>query len=247
MHPKLEKLTLSWSAFELYQTCPFKFYQKYVEKKKEPTNIYAMYGCAIHSLLAHLYYNNKFNSKYAYAIWPRILQEEYTLPNKVEQYSEIKQEQVDSFKWVGYKHIKNFFEIAIEENLLIQSDSVEESIRGKYKNSKLVIKLDLKLDLPKYGATLIDFKTGAEDKKGFYQLTLYTALWQKKKQEIIDTIALFYLKTKKIYYKKIDRKFREEVSQYIGKIYDSLVNDKEFLPKKNEYCKTCYLKDTCKV
>lgn len=247
MHPKLEKLTLSWSAFELYETCPFKFYQKYVEGKVEPTNIYALYGCAIHSLLDHVYSTGKFNSRYVYSIWPDMLQKEYKLPKKAKQYCNLKQEQVDSFKWVGYKQIKNFFILATEEGLLIPTRYTEESIRGSYKNHKLVVKLDLKLDLPKYGATLIDFKTGKEDKQSFYQLTLYTAMWQKKKQEIIDTIALLYLKTGKIYYKKIDKAFRIEVGNYINNIYQGICNDKEFLPKVNKYCGICYFKDICKV
>jgi CRISPR/Cas system-associated exonuclease Cas4 (RecB family) len=247
MYSKLEKMNLSWSAFESYETCPFKFYQKYVEGKKEATNIYALYGCALHVLLDNIYTTQKFNSRYVYSIWERTLQGEYKLSSKQEQYREITQEAVDKIKWMGFRDIKNFFELAIEENILIPAKATEQTIRGNYKNHKLVCKIDLEIELPKYGNTLLDWKSGKEDKNSFYQLTLYAALYQKKKNKQIDTIAPVYIKNKKIYYRKIDKELKKEVGEYISRIYDSIMTDKIFLPKKNAYCSTCYLKNICKI
>jgi len=246
---KIENLNLSWSAIELYETCPFKFYQKYAKNRIEPSTIFALQGCAIHELLRHIYFTGKFNSRYAYTIWDKVIQKEYELSSKKEQYKEIKQEEVDKIKYLGYRYIKNFFELAIKENLLISTQFVEEFIKGNYKKHKLIVKIDCSLKLNEYGNTLLDWKTSSENRKDFYQLTLYAALYRKKIGEEIETIAPVYIKNKKIIYKKIDKDLKKETGGYIENIYNKMLNDKEFKSKKNKYCSTCYLKkdNTCSI
>jgi len=236
----ISTLQFSWSSFELYEQCPFKFYQKYIVGKTEPTNIFALYGCAFHTLLDHLYSTEKFNSKYAYAIWDKMLQKEYTLKYKEKQYSEITQDQVDKIKYLGFKHIKNFFELAISEGLLKPPMFTEQTVKGNYKTHKLVCKIDLGL-VTKYGKTLLDWKTGEADKKHFYQLVLYSVLAEKKLGEKIEAIAPVYIKSKQIAYRQIDSNLKLEVSNYLSKLYQTIISDKIFAPKVNKYCKNCYL------
>jgi CRISPR/Cas system-associated exonuclease Cas4 (RecB family) len=233
-------LTLSWSGFELYQQCPFKFYQKYALKKSEPTNIMAFYGIAFHVLLDIIYKKENFSSKYAYSIWKDVIQKEYISKNKG-IYREITQDQVDKIHYLGFTHIKNFFQLASSENLLKPAVFTEQTLWGKYKNNKLVAKIDCGIQT-KYGTTLLDWKSGKKDNKHIAQLVLYAALYQKKTETKIDAIASVYVKDKIICYREITQELKNKVGKYIGDIYNKIITDIEFKPKKNEYCKNCYLK-----
>lgn len=236
-------LQLSWSLLESYNQCPLKFYKKYILKEKEPTNIFALYGCAFHVLLNNLYENEKFISKYAYAIWNDVLQKEYNLPSKKRQYCNLTQTQVDSIKFLGFQQIKYFFELATTESLLKPALFTEKEIKGSYRGHKLVCKIDLGLNT-KRGRTLIDWKTGEPNPKDFYQLVLYASLAEKKLGKKIEAVALVYIKTKEMCYKELTEELRQEAGKYVGDIYNSMISDEKFEPKKNKYCKYCFI-NTC--
>src|SRR3972149_4861248 len=178
MESKLILQQFSWSAFELYQQCPFKFYQNYVLGKKEPSNIFALYGCAIHNLLDQLYKKEQFTLRYAYSVWENILLKEYKTEWKQYQYGHIPLKEVMYVKSQGFKQIDDFFELAIEENILKPAIFTEQTIKGNYGQHKIVAKIDIGINT-KYGLTLLDWKTGKPDKKSFIQLVLYAAIYQK--------------------------------------------------------------------
>jgi CRISPR/Cas system-associated exonuclease Cas4 (RecB family) len=239
-----DKTQFSWSMMELYNQCPFKFYQSYGLKNKEPANIFGLYGCAFHNLLNDIYYRESFSPNYAYTAWKKVIQKEYELPSKNKQYENILEKDIGWVTGLGFKHIKNFFEIAKTENLLKPAVFTEKEIRGSYKKHKVVAKIDLGINT-KYGLTLLDWKTGEENKKDFYQLGLYAALVEKKLGQKIEAVAPVYVKTGKIYYRIPDKELKKETSEYINKIYQAILSDNEFKAKENTYCKTCYLKEIC--
>lgn len=242
MVKKIEQI--SWSMLELYRQCPFKFAKKYLEGLKEPTNIFALYGCAMHDLLDKIYKEERFNSKWAYAVWPQVLQKEYKNPKKQHQYGHLSQTEVEGFKYQGYAHIKNFFELGQQENILKPAIFTEKEIKGKYREHNIVVKIDLGINT-KYGLTLADFKTGKPNKDSVYQCVLYTAVAQKEILEQIKAIALIYLKTKQMYYEEITMELRQRAGRYISETYEKMFSDKKYEPKKNEYCKYCFVKNQC--
>lgn len=240
---RLQKIKFSWSSFDSYNKCPLQFYHRYILEQIPPSNISAFYGSALHALLDDIYKNENFYSKAVYAKWDRILQKEWKTEWKKDQYKNITLKQVESIKFLGFKHIKNFFIIAEKENLLRPVEYSEKKLNANYKNHKITAKLDIIIKI-NGELVIIDWKTGKPKKEDLIQLVLYAAIFSKMEQKEIKKVAICYLNEGKIYYKDITPELKEKVSKYILSIYNRIISDKSFLPTPHEYCKNCNLYKT---
>jgi len=242
-----ESTTLSWSFFESYNQCPLKFYHKYILGEKEPSNMFALYGSAMHALLEHIYTEKKFDSKYGYFKWPIILQKEYKTQWKQYQYGHIPQKEVDQMKFVGFKHLKNFYNLAIKEDILREPLFIEEKLNGVYGGLKITGRLDIGFRT-KLGVTLLDWKTGSEDLDSLRQLVLYALLYEQNFNQKIDAVGLAYLKLPKLIIEPLNKGLISKTGGYLKGIYNAILEHNECKPKKNAYCKTCHLyRNKCNV
>ena len=233
MQPKSD-VRLSYSAFECYNDCPFKFKKLYIERVREPNNKYAMYGSAFHELLDTLYSKEEFVSSKAVELWPKVFDKEAGKS----AYSHISRGDKEEYKAKGFKDIKTWFKMAEQENILHPCLEHEVRLEGNFRESKLVGKVDLVINL-KGGIGIIDWKTGASDRKNLMQLALYAVLYFKKSGNKVDWLVPFYTKTKEVVYQACDKEIIKEASQYFGSIYNKLEEDTEFLPTKNTNCFFC--------
>ena len=227
-------IRLSFSAFEAYNECPFKFKKLYIERVREPSNKYALYGSAFHELLDTLYSSEDFLSSSALTLWPGIFDKEAGK----KAYSHISKKEVEEYKAKGFKDIKTWFWMAENENILHPCLEREVRLEGNFRESTLVGKVDLVINL-RGGIGIIDWKTGASDHKNLMQLALYAVLYFKKTGRKVDWLVPFYTKTKEVVYQPCDDSIVKEASEYFGKIYSDLSQDTEFLPRKNTNCFFC--------
>ena len=230
----VKNLRLSFSAFEAYQNCPFKFKKLYIERIREPSNKYAMYGTAFHELLDTLYSTEEFSSSKATSLWPTIFDKE---ANK-KGYEHISKKDLQEQKNRGIKDIKVWFKMAEQERILHPCIEHEIKMEGNFKESVLAARVDLVLNI-KGGIGIIDWKTGASDKKNLMQLALYAVLYTKKTGRKIDWLIPFYIKTKEIVYQPFDTNIIKRAGKYFGDLYKAIMEDKEFLPTTNKNCYFC--------
>ena len=227
-------LRLSFSAFETYAQCPFKFKKLYIERVREPSNKYALFGSAFHNLIDQLYATEDFVCSSALEQWPAIFEKEAAKAS----YDHISQKDLQEQRTRGARDIKTWFKMAEQERILHPCIEHEVKLEGNFKQSVLAARIDLVLDV-KGGLGIIDWKTGNADHKNLMQLALYAVLYFKKTGRKIDWLIPFYIKTKDVVYQPCDDAIIREAGQYFGDTYKALTTDTEFLPKKTQMCYFC--------
>lgn len=229
-----QDVRLSFSAFETYAQCPFKFKKLYIEKVREPSNKYALYGSAFHTLIDTLYATQDFICSSALEQWPAIFKKEA----EKSSYDHILQKDLREQETRGIRDIRTWFRMAEQERILHPCLEHEVKLEGNFKNSVLVARIDLVLNL-KGGIGIIDWKTGNSDPKNLMQLALYAVLYYKKTGRKVDWLIPFYLKTKDVVYQPCDDAIIKQASSYFGETYNAMGADKEYLPKKSSMCYFC--------
>ena len=230
---------LSYSAFELYQQCPFKYYQVYILKNREPANEYALYGVVIHSVLEQMYEKQEFTRTFALNLFSSLLDSE----SRKKNYKKLSQKILQDLEVRGREDLLAFFLLAEREDLFGPCISQEQMLTGKFRSCRLRAKLDLVRSI-KGGIGILDWKTGKPDRKNLLQLALYAVLYTKLKKQRVDWLVLVYLKTCEIHYIPFDATITQEAGKYFGDIYNGLIQDTQFSPKKNKYCNYCSFRHT---
>ena len=230
---------LSFSAFECYDQCPYKFKKQYIERVKTPNNKYAMFGSAFHNLIDEAYKNNQFLLNILLKQWPIIFEKESSRKEYNHIPSNIKKEQEER----GYKDIKTWFKLVDGFGFLRPCIAHELSLKGKFKQLKLSARIDLVIDV-KGGVGIIDWKTGTADRKNLMQLALYVALYYRRKGIKVKWLIPVYTKIKEVVFQECNKDIMKEASKYFNNIYDRLVVDKEFKPTKNSFCYFCGFRET---
>lgn len=230
----MSKFSLSFSAFECYDLCPFKFKKLYIDRVKTPNNEYAMFGTAFHNLLEYTYITQEFMMSSMVNAWKGIFDKESS--KKDYEHIDLKRKKAQYNR--GLKDIKVWFNLASQEGILRPCMEHEMLIEGKFKVHKLKAKIDLVMNI-KGGVGLIDWKTGKPARKNLMQLVLYAILYEKKVGVKIDWIVLYYTKTNKVVYQKLDKDILKEAGKYFGELYNKIIRDTEFQAKDNDMCYFC--------
>jgi CRISPR/Cas system-associated exonuclease Cas4 (RecB family) len=225
---------ISFSAFECYSQCPFKFKKLYIERITTPNNEYAMYGSAFHELLDTIYSTEQFLVEEMLKLWPAIFLKE----SSKNQYSHISSSKKRIQENRGVKDIRTWFKMAERERILRPCLEHEVVLNGSYRGLDLKAKVDLVIEI-KGGVGIIDWKTGNADRKNLMQLALYATLYYKRTGRKVDWLIPFYTKTKDIIYQPCDKDIIEEAGNYFSTIYNRLMQDSKFEPTKNTMCYFC--------
>jgi hypothetical protein len=231
---------LSWSAFVTYNTCPLSFYYSYILKEKSKTNIFALVGCALHELLSHIYQIQNFNGKYIYAKWPTFLTKEAKTKWKQYQYGHFTDKDLESAKFIGFGYLKKFLTTIEKYDLKKRPLFTELELKDSfYRKHPVVVKIDAGFNLNGL-TTICDWKTGKPDSKYLYQLTFYSAIYQKAQNQIVDQIALVYF-DHPIQISPVTSELKEKTQEYVSKAFDGIKSG-NFPAKKHEYCSDCIVK-----
>jgi CRISPR/Cas system-associated exonuclease Cas4 (RecB family) len=230
---------LSFSAFECYEGCPYRFKKLYIERVKEPSNKYGLYGTAFHDLLDTIYKTQNFVHDSAIKLWPAIFEKEAKKP----RYSHILKKALEEQQHKGTKDLKTWFKMAEQERILRPCISTETKLEGTFMGSPLNGRTDLVTNV-KGGIALVDWKTGASDEKNLMQLALYAVLYFKKEGVKIDWLVPFYIKTKEVVYQACNDDIIAKAGKFFGDLYNRMVNDTEYLPKKSDNCYFCSFRNS---
>jgi len=225
---------LSFSAFQTYDQCPYRYNQCYLKYVREPGNRYTLYGIAFHTLLDSMYAKENFTVLSALQSWVPILNKEFLK----KKYSRITKSEFKEVEKQGVREIEVFFELARRESLLHPALEHELSIEGNYQKHILKAKIDLVTTI-KGGVGVLDWKTGKPEEKNLMQLALYAALYMKKTDINISWLVPVYIKTNEVVYQPFDEGIKRKAGIYFRNIYNELINDNKYLPKKNKNCYFC--------
>lgn len=234
------KWQISWSMLESYEQCPLKFYHSYVLRETQPSHPSAFYGCAFHSLMRLVFERCEFGWAFASGEWGRVLRDERSGRDCM-KYLAIGQAEIAEMELQGRQQLSTFFRMAADEGLLHPAEGVELSVKGHLRDHRVKAKIDL-LTQTRYGLTLVDWKTGKPDRKHLHQLALYAGLVMRALGREVRAIAPAYLQTGQIYFQPVDADLRVEAGRHIVPVYEAMISDVEFSPRKNKYCKGCHLR-----
>ena len=100
------------------------------------------------------------------------------------------------------------------------------------------------------GLIMIDWKTGKHYGNGLdnyrFELTLYSELINHsgKTDEKIKYIGIYFTDQDKLFFEKIDKKYIKKMYEIVEKARQGM-KDKEYMPKKNQWCWFCQFKRQC--
>jgi CRISPR/Cas system-associated exonuclease Cas4 (RecB family) len=132
---------------------------------------------------------------------------------------------------------------AIPEEALVFNKNWELIPNGwSHEDAWLRMKLDARID-----NYIVDFKTGRHYDDHKHQARLYANTHMMHTGDMEVTVEFWYLKSGEVKTYEFDNSTLEEDKQHWQERVDAMTNDTEFKPKKNEYCKYCYVKHLCIV
>jgi CRISPR/Cas system-associated exonuclease Cas4 (RecB family) len=106
--------------------------------------------------------------------------------------------------------------------------------------------LRMKLDA-RIGNYIVDFKTGRHYDDHKHQARLYANTHMMRTNDTEVTVEFWYLKDGEVKTYEFDNSTLEEDKKHWQDRVDVMMNDTVFEPKKNDYCKYCYVKHLCKI
>jgi RecB family exonuclease len=203
----------SYSAWDLYRTCPRKYKAKYIDNIPEPQNFWASVGNRYHKEVEKFF-------------------KDLTLP-------------VPSTR-SGYVFVQEFLDMreyydVWPEHQIILNEHWEPC---SDKNRWLKCILDIMYFDDDDVLHIIDIKTGQPSSGHYDQLELYAIAACSQLDAPYAEISAMYTKTGK----KVDHGTVHNHDMLKNKWnlrIEEMQNDNAHLPRANEWCKNCYVKDTC--
>ncbi len=145
----------------------------------------------------------------------------------------------------GLRILKNFYK---EEELKIRPFLVEKSLKGYYRSFGLYGRIDRADLISENEVIIIDYKTGKirEDKElNKVSAVIYKFLLEKTYgKKVIKIINHYLLPYKKIVFTFDDKEFED----YLNTVVDiglEILKEKDFLPKKSQFCQYCDFLEIC--
>ena len=106
----------------------------------------------------------------------------------------------------------------------------------------LRMKLDARID-----NYIVDFKTGRHYDEHKHQARLYANTHMMRTGDESATVEFWYLKTGEVRTYEFDNSTLEEDKAHWQDRVDVMMADKTFEPKKNDWCKYCYVQHLCPI
>ena len=255
---------ISFSAFKLYNECPFSYKLKYIDKIiKSDANIFTAFGKAIHESIQEKLLKEQINEKEFFVNCYReelkeISKEIYNTYDKdfVLETKQQGENLVSLFKPFLDKRFKNYKVVSIEEEILQKIERLE-SLKDKYFYGFVDLIIQ-DLETNKY--YIFDLKTSnigwikreKSEKLRLYQLIFYKYFWSKKHNIDLENIETEFVILKRTVKKDYIEFFR--VTSGNKRIENALILlantciliNKKVFPKDLFSCPKCYYKKYCK-
>ena len=239
---------LSFSSIDLYNQCPFKYEQQYVQGKRSPSNIFLVIGICLHNIVECAYVHDEFDPNY----WEVKVKK---------MYHEVASKQLPSLLTKDNKgeYMQGFFKTKdlvtsvlhlIKKNGLdipIPAKFIETKLKGKALGWKIGGKSDLIIpdSHPDYKGynLLLDIKSSQKESETHHkQVMLYREMAPRAFN--IKRVGILYPALNKLVI--TPESYRKSMAEYLKAAIDGL-NKREFEPKRNNYCKYCHVKEPCPI
>jgi len=237
---------VSFSSVELYNLCPFKYYQQYVEKKWGPANIFVVMGITLHNILEGAYISGNFSPEH----WSKKLTVMFREVTE-DQFPELLHDKMEYARCKNRTDYLIFHTFALvkKNKLDVQIDSkfVETKLKGKAFGWKVGGKSDLIVPDPHpdyigYNI-LLDLKSSQKESiTHHYQGLLYREMAPKSFN--IKRVGILYPAFDELIIS--DEKYRMEAAKFLRDAIGGL-DQRKFEPKRNQYCQYCHLKEPCPI
>lgn len=240
-------LRLSYSAWDTYQTCGYKYYLKFIKHIKPPVPIrYPLVtGLAFHELVNAMYKERKFDRSFLTKNW-----KVYFL-NELEKEGSMFSSTEDSEKYLkyGYGLISKFYKFAEKEGYLVEPIETEWAFKIPNNGTEIVGKVDLIIERKNADfKEVLDFKTGWKLPSVDYvdishQLTIYD--WAVKLLLGLTNlkVSLFYPRQATVLYGSRTEDQHKEMLKGLNE-FASKVQAQIFDPNFT-HCLKCEFKDYC--
>ncbi|MFA6423581.1 MAG: PD-(D/E)XK nuclease family protein [Patescibacteria group bacterium] len=149
----------------------------------------------------------------------------------------------------GNKAIRQLQQFAIKDNLKKEPLFIEEMHKISLDNDQVIFlgKIDRIDELEDGSIHIIDYKTGklSDEDPDFDQLYYYGFIASKKIDHPISKASYLYLEDYYWIDKEISKSDIERVEKNIINQAKKIINDKEFTPCPNKFCKNCDYLEIC--
>jgi RecB family exonuclease len=248
--------TYSHSRVNTYETCPYQYKLKYIDKKKpeSPTTIEAFMGDMVHQSLEHLYKLKKFKKRIAKASlikFYRDLWEKHYSENILIVKAKTEGVTADNYRKMGEKFISDYYDrMKPFEQLTILGLETQDRMTLPDGN-QWHVRID-KLGCDDKGNYFVcDYKTNArmkdqEEADSDRQLALYS-VWVKDKFKDAKSVKLIWHMlafNKDAISERTDKQLQKLQQDIVDRIKE-IENAKEFPRKQTALCDYCGFKNEC--
>lgn len=227
--------SISFSKLQLYDQCPFKFYQSYLLKNREPATIHMEKGSALHYAMEQAYKQQNFDLLFLTKTFIE------SFDKRVYKFDtrEINKSIED-----GRSDLIKIHKFILKNKLNRKPILIEQKYSRNYRGMELKVVIDLMIEW-KGKLLILDWKFGQRKHNHKYQVGLYGGVVAREFPEKEIVGALIYGDKPTLKPFEFTQEFRKECSDYISNIFNRLINDKEFKPKQCPGCFKCYLTSKC--
>jgi RecB family exonuclease len=248
--------TYSHSRVNTYETCPYQYKLKYIDKKKleSPTTIEAFMGDMVHQSLEHLYKLKKFKKRIAKASlikFYRDIWEKHYSENILIVKAKTEGVTADNYRKMGEKFISDYYDrMKPFEQLTILGLETQDRMTLPDGN-QWHVRID-KLGCDDKGNYFVcDYKTNArmkdqEEADSDRQLALYS-VWVKDKFKDAKSVKLIWHMlafNKDAISERTDKQLQKLQQDIVDRIKE-IENAKEFPRKQTALCDYCGFKNEC--
>lgn len=239
----LDKLSLSATQIETYDTCPLRF------KIETDWNIPGepvpamQFGNAVHTALKGYYDAVQVGRPLSREQFVRIFEEQM----EISPFEELHQKQL--YIEQGQRQLGEFYDLRNREPQP-EVIATEKSFAFELAGVKVIGRIDRVDRLPGGAIRIIDYKTGSprdeEDAEKSLQLSIYALASQELWQQTPQSIAFYNLENNQPAATTRDDGQLEETKRKIAYVADA-IRANEFAPQTGYHCKWCGYRELCPV
>ncbi len=240
LFPKQEKLRLSFSQIDMYQTCPQKYKFRYIYKIPTPPRGYFIYGGVQHRVLEEFFQKIKNGEP----VSAQTLEQLYEYHWQQGGYLDTLQQ--TEYKKRGYEELREFYEQ--HKETFRAPLALEEDFNFTVDGHRITGRIDRIDALGEDGVEVIDYKTGKprnqENADKSLQLSIYAIAVKEKLNKESKLLSFYYLTSNE---KISSTRSEQDLETTKGKILNvaEQILAENFKPCKGNYCDWCDYKPIC--
>ncbi|MEE9289356.1 MAG: ATP-dependent DNA helicase [Bacteroidota bacterium] len=235
-----EKLRLSFSQIDTYQTCPLKYKFRYIYKIPTPPKAYFVYGDIQHRVLEAFFSKIKRGEEVSDETLQRLYQERWREGRFIDTLQQVE------YKKRGYSELQEFYERNKES--LKEPLALEDDFRISIGGHKVTGRIDRIDALDDDSVEVIDYKTGRpkgqDNADKSMQLSIYALAVRERFEKEPRLLSFYYLtNNEKVSSSRTDEQL-EAAKKSILEVAEEILGE-NFEPNRNFHCEWCDFKPIC--